>query len=241
MKRIFSISLALMILCAMIFCVQAAQAPLVDDADVLTDAEEAELYIKINAVSEKHGFDVVILTTTGINGGDILEYAEDYYEAGDYADDGIIFVALAEETPRYGYVVFGDGNDIFDDDAMDELDAAFKATYKRGNYYEGMTRFVDKAEQIVDDYSPISATTILISILVGAVLAFLIPMSVLKGQLKSVRMQAAASSYVRPNSMVLTNDRDLYLYRNVTRTAKPKNTSSGGTRTTSGGNRGRSG
>lgn len=57
---------------------------------------------------------------------------------------------------------------------------------------------------------------------------FLIPMSVLKGQLKSVRMQNAATSYVRPNSMQLTQERDLFLYRNVTRTARPKNNSGSG-------------
>ena len=67
-----------------------------------------------------------------------------------------------------------------------------------------------------------------VSLIVGAVLSFLIPMSVLKGQLKSVRMQAAASSYVRPGSRELRQQRDIFLFRNVTRTARPKNNSSSG-------------
>ena len=69
-------------------------------------------------------------------------------------------------------------------------------------------------------------------------LSFLIPMSVLKGQLKSVRMQNAASSYVRPNSMQLTRERDLFLYRNVTRTARPKNNSGSGSSSGSSGSSG---
>ena len=79
----------------------------------------------------------------------------------------------------------------------------------------------------------------ILSLIAGAVLSFLIPMSVLKGQLKSVRMQAAASSYVRPGSMELRQQRDIFLFRNVTRTARPKNNSSsggggGGSRSTGG-------
>ena len=42
--------------------------------------------------------------------------------------------------------------------------------------------------------------------------------------------------------MHLTQDRDIFLYRNITRTAKPKNTGSGGsTHRTSGGNTSRIG
>ena len=241
MKRIFSIILALTILCALIFCVGAAQNSLIDNADVLTDVQEKDLCKKIAKVSEKHGFDIAVLTTGSIGDYDILDYAEDFYESNGYAEDGIVFVALAAETPRYGYVVFGECDRIFDDSAMDELDEAFKSTYKSGNYNGGIRRFVDAVDQIAEADGAISTKTIIISILIGALLAFLIPMSVLKGQLKSVRLQAAASSYVRQDSMVLTNDRDLFLYRNIVRSAKPKNNSSGGTRTTSGGHRGRSG
>lgn len=243
MKRLISILLALTLCLALIFCVQAADNDLlVDDADLLTDAQEKTLIKKLAKISSEQDFDVVIATTDALTHSDILEHAEDFYEDGNYADDGIIFVCLAGQTPRYGYVVFGDGNDIFDDSAMDDLDAAFRPSFYSGNFNGAFTAFAEKAEQIVADYSPISVGTILISIIIGAVLALLIPMATLKGQLKSVRMQAQASSYVRRNSMVLTQDRDLFLYRNITRTAKPKNnSSSGGTRTTSGGNRGRSG
>ena len=65
-------------------------------------------------------------------------------------------------------------------------------------------------------------TTVLISVGLGILLAFLIPMSMLKGELKSVRRENAAANYVRNDSMKLTTKRDIYLYRNVVRTAIPK-------------------
>ena len=63
---------------------------------------------------------------------------------------------------------------------------------------------------------------IIIAVVLGIVLSFLIPMSILKGQLKTVRQQAAAADYVRPNSMNLTSKRDIFLYRRVVRTEIPK-------------------
>ena len=64
--------------------------------------------------------------------------------------------------------------------------------------------------------------TVLVSVGIGILLAFLIPMSMLKGELKSVRRENAAANYVRENSMNLTTKRDIFLYRNVVRTPIPK-------------------
>ena len=53
----------------------------------------------------------------------------------------------------------------------------------------------------------------------------------MKSKLKTVRFQAAANSYMKAESMNITESRDLYLYSAVTRTAKPKNDDSGGSST----------
>ncbi|MEE0524952.1 MAG: TPM domain-containing protein, partial [Faecalibacterium prausnitzii] len=50
---------------------------------------------------------------------------------------------------------------------------------------------------------------------------------VMKSRLKSVAPQRDATSYVRQGSMKLTNQRDLYLYREIHRTERPKETDSG--------------
>jgi len=58
---------------------------------------------------------------------------------------------------------------------------------------------------------------------------------VMASQLKSVRPQTAARNYMKPNSLNLTVSRDLFLYRTVTRTPRPKSNSSSGGRGSSGG------
>lgn len=63
---------------------------------------------------------------------------------------------------------------------------------------------------------------ILVCIAIG-ILAAIIVTGVMKAQLKSVRPQNAAGCYVVDGSFHLTHSQDLYLYKNVTRHAKPKN------------------
>ena len=56
---------------------------------------------------------------------------------------------------------------------------------------------------------------------IGLVLAWVV-VGVMKSQLRSVAFQENAASYVREGSMNLTNSRELFLYRDVNRTERPK-------------------
>ena len=59
---------------------------------------------------------------------------------------------------------------------------------------------------------------------------------ILKGQLKSVKRQNQAASYIRDGSMHLTANSDLFLYRNISRTRR-QTSSSSGSRSGGGGSR----
>ena len=60
-----------------------------------------------------------------------------------------------------------------------------------------------------------------VALVIGLVTALIVT-GVMKGQLKSVAPQRDATDYVRQGSMKLTNQRDLFLYRDVHRTERPK-------------------
>ena len=47
-------------------------------------------------------------------------------------------------------------------------------------------------------------------------------------KLKSVHMQAAAGNYVKDGSVDISEMRDLYLYSNITKRARPKNDNNSG-------------
>ena len=62
---------------------------------------------------------------------------------------------------------------------------------------------------------------IVIGAAVGVVVAVII-MLCLKGQLKSVHMEHAARNYIKQGSFHLTTSREIYLYKKLDRTEKPK-------------------
>ena len=224
-KRIFSL-LAVLVLCVCLvlpaFAADEDHPPrLVDEAGLLSAQESTRVLTRLNAVSAENDFDVaIILMPADEVGSDTKAYADWYYESHGYGlgsdgESGILLLISPDGSRiNYAYTTYGKGSRPFDDDALDRL-SSFLA-------------FADMSGEIAQEGGiPVLGWTIL-SLIAGAVLSFLIPMSVLKGQLKSVRMQAAASSYVRPGSMELRQQRDIFLFRNVTRTARPKNNSSSG-------------
>ena len=59
---------------------------------------------------------------------------------------------------------------------------------------------------------------------VAAVVALII-VSIMKSSLKTVKSQRSAVNFIVEGSMKLTENRDTFLYKNVTKRAKPKNNS----------------
>jgi uncharacterized membrane protein YciS (DUF1049 family) len=72
-----------------------------------------------------------------------------------------------------------------------------------------------------DGASEDTSVTVLVCFAIGLVVALIVT-GVMKGQLKSVRRQSYASQYVVQGSFCLQRSQDLFLYRNVTRIARPK-------------------
>lgn len=68
----------------------------VDEADLLSDSEEKELAGKIEDLTDKYNFDIVIVTADTINGETPMAYADDYYDYNGYGagadNDGILLL-----------------------------------------------------------------------------------------------------------------------------------------------------
>lgn len=60
-----------------------------------------------------------------------------------------------------------------------------------------------------------------IALIAGFLLSFIIT-SVMRGKLKSVHSQPMADSYIKRDSMHLTKQSDMFLYRHVNRSRKPE-------------------
>lgn len=204
---------------------------LVDDGELLTAEQETAIAKRLDEVAEKHQLDLVIVTEKTLGGKNRVAFADDYYDYNGYGfgddHDGILLLYCPNEGVRY-ISTTGDAIDIFEGDNFDKLTSKIIPYFDRGDYKGAFLAFADNCDSIITSERAFPWWRIVIGMLIGAALSFLFPMSTLKSQLKSVRAQTAAASYVRAGSMTLTQNRDVFLFANVTRTPIPRDTSSRG-------------
>lgn len=215
----------------------------VDEADLLTDAEEAELLVQVNRISEEEQFDVVVVTLNSLNGEDIQYYAADYYDYNGYGMgenyDGAMFIMSMEEREWF-ILTTGYGIDVLEDYEIDSIGEKMVSYLSEGEYYDAFCLFAEEVEFEVEYGVQKPTPSILISVAAGLILG-LIPAFIMRGKLKSVKMQTSAGGYENKGGRKLTTKQDIFLYHTVNRVPKPtENRSSGGGSTTFKGSSGRS-
>ncbi len=225
MKKIVFLLITLICALSLITGVSAESAPrLNDDAELLEDSEEAALLSRLNEISDKYKVDVVAITVADLGDKLASEYADDYFDAYDfgYGKDGVLLL-YCSATDEGWISTSGKGIDVFNDSYVDAIGSAVRSKIDAGNVNGAFDAFADECEYYLDGEIngwPFNyGMSIVISAVVGLIAAAIVG-SKLKGELKTVRAQTAAASYVKEGGVNLTVSNDLYLYKNVTRTEK---------------------
>ena len=217
---------------------------LTDDADLLDDEEEALLLAKLDEVSQRQQFDVVIVTASTLDGQYPMDYADDWFDykgfgLGDDRDGALLLISMEDRdwwisTRGFGITALTDfgiekiGEDLIDNGLSD------------GDYYDAFVTFIKDCDSYVTQAkngAPVDVGTykpplqigkkVMVSAIIG-VIAALIVGAVLKGKMTTVHAASAATEYTRPGSFRLLEQNDVFLYQNVTKTARPQETRSGG-------------
>ena len=239
-KGVFTIFFALL-LCVMpaMFVYAADDMPrLVDEADLLSDSDEAELLGKLDEISERQQMDIVVLTVNSLEGKSPEEYADDFYDYNGYGfgdgRDGILFlISMGERemcmsTAGYGITAFTDaGQNYIYDQIMTYI--------KDGDYATAFTIFAAQCDGFItqartgepydidnlpeEPFSVVGA--LIIAVGIGCIIS-LIATGIMRLQLHSVYSRQAAEDYMIKDSMQVTRSNDLFLYKQVERREKPK-------------------
>ena len=234
-RKITCLLLSLLLCALMALPATAAENTgfLYDDADLLTTAEEAALIQKLASSSAKYEAQIVIVTIASMDGGDIDSYVDYLYDSmgfgyGEHHDGVLLLVCM--DPREYRILSNGYAGVAIDTDYIGWIGDLIVSDLSDGNYADAFETFADECAYYLDGYIngfPFDAGgTLAVSLIIGIVIGLIVAF-VLKGQLKSVRAQSRAQEYVKDGSMHVTVGNDIFLYRNVTRTAKPKNNSSG--------------
>ena len=209
---------------------------LYDEADLLTDSEEEALVQKLEEVSHATNAQIVVVTLASMDGGNIDEFIDYLYDTmgfgyGENRDGVLLLVSM--DPREYRILSNGYAGTAIGPDQIDTLCDIVQPYLTKGTYATAFTYFANESKDFLAYYlegSPFNAgKSFMISLIIGIIAGLIVAFG-LKSQLKSVRKQDQAHRYVKPGSMTVDIQYDIFLYRTVTRTQKQKrveSTSSG--------------
>ena len=231
-KLLTTLLAALLCLSLAISVCAASGADIYDEADLLSSAEETRLAEKLEGISEQLNAQIVIMTVSSADGS-VDTFVEDVYDSMDMGHgenrDGVLLL-VCMDSREYRILSNGYAGEAIGPDQIDAIGEAIVSDLSDGYYADAFTSFVDQCAYYLDGYLngfPFNAGKNLVIALIIGIVAGVTVAFVLKSQLKSVRQQKQANVYIKPGSMQITASRDLFLYREVSRTRKQSSSSSG--------------
>lgn len=215
-----------------------------DYADLLTAYEEESLRDFLDEKSAYLQFDIVVVTTNSVGGKSSQTYADDFYDYNGYGMgenyDGVLLLVNMEYREWY-ISTTGYGMEAISNAEVQEIGDEVASYLSYGDYEQAFQTFGDLVQREVEkerDSEVVDAgemiLRLVIALVIGMGLAF-IPVTIMKKQLNNVKAKVEAGDYVKRDQIAITEQKDLFLYRNISRRMRPKsNSSSGGHRGSSG-------
>ena len=241
MKKIMILLLALVLLAVPV----AAQSNLILDDEGLLEAYDVDNLEKVySEFAQIHGFTPAVVTTESFGGLSAEEFAGQCYDLQNYPEDGVLLLVSLSEGQWY-ILTNGECYHRISDWDAEAIGEELVPMLRDGTYYAAFLKFPELAAEVFNANEPVEdwiepeytpnfpapkksyGKTVAICMAVGMVIG-LITVGIMASQMKSVRQQHGAADYVRPGSMKITHSRDIFLYSHVSKTARPKSNSSGG-------------
>lgn len=246
-KRFFALLLALLMISASVVIVSAAEDNIpnfcIDNENILSHDEYEYLNSTLTEISLRQNCNVAVITEHSFD--DVEDCAENYAASYDKTGrDGSIVLLVSAKERKYSITSTDGVGGVFNTDAREEIESVILPYLKSDDFYGAMKAFASECDSILTSFGSgervykKSFVDIMIEIgialVIGIVLAFIV-VFIMRGQLKSVKFQPSASNYLKDGSFRLDFQKDIFLYRTVTRTARPKDNGSSSSRSGSGG------
>lgn len=245
-KIIVFVSVFVLCLSSLITVASAETYPsrLTDNADLLTSSEEAAVEQRIKEIRDEHNIDVIILLEDGLFEGyndtyalsaAMSRYCINYYSKHSLSDNGVmLLISLDDGYKDYYFYTVGSCSDHIDNYSdIDYIENSVQPLISSERFYDACMKYLDLSEYCLTNSSSFSGGekvdpfSYLPAVIIVAFLIALISVFVMKSQLKTVRPKTTASDYSMRDTFKLTSAADIFLYRNITKTPKPRDTSSG--------------
>ena len=224
----------------------AAQNRVIDNANLLSDEDIAGLRKSLDTIAATYDFDLVIVTEMDIGSASPMGYADDFFDYNGYGlggdRDGCLFL-IVMESRDYWFSTSGRGIKILNNTAANKLEDDVVSALRNNSFDSACRKFVSNWENFLAlDAKGLNynffhqRNTVLV--IAAWVIAFLIGFFIVqywKAQMNTALPRKQADSYIIPGSLAFTLKQDRFLYSTVTKKARPKQNSSGGSHTGSSG------
>jgi uncharacterized protein len=241
------------LLCAQDRITDPKKGRIIDNAGLLSMAEKTSLGKLMEEIASNYNFDLIILTEKSI-GTDAIDYSWNFLDAeslGGETWDGCLLLQSTGERD-YAFTASGRGSKILNSSAYNKLEKDVVAFLRQDDNAGAYEAFIDNWKKFLVLESKGRSYNFLcekeahsILLLVAWLTAFLIGLlavHAMKAKMNTALSAKEADTYMVPNSLILTQQHDKFLYSTVTKTKRQTSPSSlsGGSRS-SGGRSSRSG
>lgn len=219
-----------------------------DNANVLGSEDDIYYNEILKEISEELGYAIIFVTVN-----DEADYptvgmlASDFFtqESG-YTDGVILYLAFGTIDNDYHIEAFGSLVDIFSEDMYIDIENAFLPYLRSQNFRLAIGAYAEACQKEISSYGKLTLVHILLGLGLGALLSTLIPMNILKAQLKTVSHREEADHYMKTGSLKYTVQTEDFLNKEVSRVHRVSNSGNshkyrsggGGFRSSGGGFRG---
>ena len=148
--RFTALTFAVLLLFASVMMASAATGTLDDGAQLFTAAQQSDLQQRLNAASEKTGWQFIIHTANdGVSSGSMESHYDSYYASHSYSADAIMLVIDKASDNRI-ILSYGDVKSYFKGDTgrYDTIKSAMKPYLSSGDYYTAAQVFIEKASGV---------------------------------------------------------------------------------------------
>jgi uncharacterized protein len=223
----------------LLFSVQVfAGDHIVDNAELLSASEKAELIKLMDTIATAYKFDLVIVTETDIGNTSPSVYANDFFDNNGYGADGCLFLRVMG-TRDYWFSTSGRGIKILNTFAADKLESDTVKFFDGDNYYAAFGAFIQAWDKFLSleakgrSYNFFSQWHIvlmiiswLIAIVIGCVVVY-----IWKRGMNTAKLQTQAAAYVVSGSLNFTSKKESLLFSKTNKIPR----SSGGSSSSLGG------
>ena len=162
-KKLTAALFAVSIVACSAFAVSAESSDkLIDDADLYSASEEAQIEASLEQASLTTGWDVAIYTNyNGVESYDMQDYCDEYYINHGYGkntDDRGIFLVIDMSSRELYVTTKGDTMYYVNDDRLDEILDDVQFALMDDDYMEAAELFVDDAVSFYNSGKPTSGS-----------------------------------------------------------------------------------